>query len=306
MQAFALARRARPAVVHANDWNTMWSGVAIKLFCKARLIYDSHELWPDRNGRWECRAWLLACEALFVRIADRVLTSSPGYADVLAQRYRIARPKIVRNIPSHASVVTRPRAMVRRRELEGPGAPPWLAYVGGLMPGRGLEQTIDALALVPELRLRAVGPGASGYKLTLLERAQRAGVADRVELHPPVAPEQVTSVIDGAAAGVCLIQPVCRSYELCLPNKLFEYAGAGLPVIASDVSILAEVVRANGLGVVAPASEPRAIATSLERLLEPHGWRQTARRATEFARTHSWQREARTLAGVYVRAIGWS
>src|SRR5208282_6694383 len=98
-QALSVAHRTRPELVHANDWNTMWTGLAIKLGYGARLVYDSHELWPDRNGRWEWRPWLLAAEALFMRAADEVITSSPGYADTLAKRYRVSRPLVVRNIP---------------------------------------------------------------------------------------------------------------------------------------------------------------------------------------------------------------
>ena len=55
LQAILVARRVRPRLVHANDWNTMWSGVAIKLAYGGDSIYDSHELWADRNGRWEWR-----------------------------------------------------------------------------------------------------------------------------------------------------------------------------------------------------------------------------------------------------------
>lgn len=320
-QAFSVARQTRPTLVHANDWNTMWTGLAIKLGCGARLVYDSHELWPDRNGRWEWRPWLLAGEALFVRAADVVITSSPGYADVLASRYRIVRPVVVRNIPERSSysrsvspVPVGPAstsldaapldaiARARRSWIEGPPAPPRVVYVGGLMPGRGLEQMIDALPLLPDVCLCAIGPGPPRYRAGLLDRARAARVEDRVELRPPVAPGEVQSVLSGAAAGLCLIQPVCRSYELSLPNKLFEYAAAGVPVLASDVPVIAAVVRGEGLGEVVPAGGPRAIAASLERLLAPYDWRLAAERARAFAGAHDWAGEACTLAGVYRRA----
>ena len=60
-----------------------------------------HELWPDRNGRPEWRPWLLACERLFVRLADATITTSPGYAELIARRYRVLPPVVVRNIPAH-------------------------------------------------------------------------------------------------------------------------------------------------------------------------------------------------------------
>jgi glycosyltransferase involved in cell wall biosynthesis len=297
LQALVLARRVRPELVHANDWNTMWTGLLIKCLCRSRLVYDSHELWADRNGRWEWRPWLLACEALFVRAADEVLTSSPGYADALAARYRIAPPTVVRNIPEGPATAQDSRVVPQSRPVD-----PLVVYVGGLMPGRGLEQMIDALPLIPETRLRAVGPGAPHYRASLLARAQATGVLDRVELRQPVAPAEVGGTLADAAAGLCLIQPICRSYELSLPNKLFEYAAAGVPVLASDLPVIGTLVRRQGIGVLAPPEDPRAIAASLERLLEPDVWRLAAERARAFAETHSWDREARTLAGVYRRA----
>jgi len=325
-QAASVARRTRPGLVQANDWNTMWAGLAIKLGYGARLVYDTHELWPDRNGRWEWRPWLVAAEALFVRAADEVVTSSSGYADVLAARYRIPRPTVVRNIPERvpgpllpsdecpapARISTGPVSRSRvpagrvshgvRAQVGGPLSPARVVYVGGLMPGRGLEQMIDALPLLPDVRLCAIGPGAPRYRAGLLARAAAAGVGERIVLRAPVAPGEVHRALTGASAGLCLIQPICRSYELSLPNKLFEYAAARVPVLASEVPVIAAVVRANGLGEVVPDGGPRAIAASLGRLLEPDGWRRAAERAGAFAEAHDWPDEARALAGVYRRA----
>jgi glycosyltransferase involved in cell wall biosynthesis len=295
-QAVAVARRANPELVQANDWNTMWAGLCVKYLCGARLVYDSHELWADRNGRWEWRPWLLVCEALFVRAADEVITSSPGYAEVIAARYRIRRPTVVRNIPERPATEAGADASPPRP------ARPIIVYIGGLMPGRGLEQMIDALALLPQAHLRAVGPGATSYRGSLTTRAQRAGVADRLELCAPVAPGEVADALAGAAAGLCLIQPICRSYELCLPNKLFEYTAAGVPVLASELPVIGTLVRREGFGVLAPPGNPAAIAASFEHLLEPENWMPAARRARAFADAHGWTGEARALEDAYRRA----
>jgi glycosyltransferase involved in cell wall biosynthesis len=292
-QALTVARRERPALVHANDWNTMWCAVAIKLVCGSRLVYDSHELWPDRNGRWEWRPWLLASEALFVRVADAVFTASPGYADALVARHRVRRPTVIRNIPDGPPATA-----------SEPQAPPLVVYVGGLLPGRGLEQTIDALALAPAIRLRAVGPGSPEYRADLIERATAVGVADRLELCPAVPPGSVGATLREATAGLCLIQPVCRSYELTLPNKLFEYAAAGVPVLVSDLPVIAAVVRGEGLGEVVPHDDPRGIAAGLERLVEPGRWREAARCSRAFALANSWSTESRALESLYAQALG--
>ncbi len=111
------------------------------------------------------------------------------------------------------------------------------------------------------------------------------------------------SLLGRATAGLCLIQPVCRSYELTLPNKLFEYAAAGIPVLASDLPVLAAIVRRESLGEVVPPSNTRGIAAGLERLVEPQRRSETARHIRAFARANGWRSESRALAALYMPAM---
>jgi glycosyltransferase involved in cell wall biosynthesis len=300
-QALAQARRLGPEVVHANDWNTMWAGVAIKLGCGAQLVYDSHELWPDRNGRWESRTWLLLSEALFVRVADQVLVTSPGHGQALAARHRTAAPLVVRNIAEPGS-----KPDSTRGSPDGLASPPVLAYIGGIMPGRGLERAIDALPLLPGLVLCATGPGAEAYRQALTARAAALGVADRLTLCPPVAPDAISAVLSRAVAGLCLIEPVCRSYELCLPNKLFEYVAAGLPVIASDLAVIGPVVAEHGLGAVVSVTDPAALAAAVLALCDPERHRAAVAAVNRFAAANPAAAEQAKLTAVYRRALGVS
>jgi glycosyltransferase involved in cell wall biosynthesis len=288
VEAVRLARRVRPAVVHANDWNTMWAAVAIKLLLGSRVVYDSHELWPDRNGRWESRAWLLACEAVFVRVADRIVVTSPGHGAAIASRHHRRAIQLVRNIPDRI-----PQPPV------APTDPPVLAYVGGLMPGRGLELAMAALPDLPEVRLLAIGPAAPGFRTHLAARAEALGVWDRVTLRDAVSPSEVQAALGGAACGLCLIEPICLSYTLSLPNKLFEYLWAGLPVLASDLPVIGSLVRHEGLGEVVPAGDPAAIVSGVRRLLDPRRHSEVAERVTLFAQANPPRHEKATLTELY-------
>jgi glycosyltransferase involved in cell wall biosynthesis len=294
LQGIALARRERPALVHANDYNTMWIALAAKLLRGSRVVYDTHELWPDRNGRPEWRPWLLACEWIFVRAADIVITASPGYAELMSRRYRISPPAVIRNIPA-----TTPAAAAT-----GTTAGPLAVYIGGLIPGRGLEPGIEALARIPGLRMRLIGPGSDSYRASLRAIAERAGVADRLELRPAVAPSEVVAALAGANLGLMLIEPVCRSYELTLPNKLFEYAAAGVPVLSSDLPVIAGIVREHELGEAVAPYRLDQLAAGMRRLLEPERAAHLRSRALEFAGEHTWARERAKLAAVYASAMG--
>lgn len=290
-----LVLRVRPALVHANDYNTMWIGVAAKLLLGTPVVYDCHELWPDRNGRPEWRPWLIACEALFVRLADVTITASPGYAQAIASRYRVAPPRVVRNIP---------RAPLHAPGRNGNRTAPVAVYLGGVMPGRGLEQAIQALRLAPEVRMRVVGPGRAPYRASLERMARAAGVEDRLEIREAVPLSEALESIADCEMGLMLIQPVCRSYELTLPNKLFEYAAAGLPILASDLPVIGAVVRSEGIGEVVPADDIDQIARAMQRLADHDVNAQVRERAVSFAQRETWDTERAVLAGAYAAATG--
>jgi len=257
------------------------------------VVYDAHELWPDRNLRPESRPWLLLCEALFVRIADRTITTSPGYAETMAARYRIDPPRLVRNVP----------------EVGFDGGSPTvvdgtlIVYFGAVTRGRGLETAIAALDHLPAVRLRIVGPDAWGYREELEALAERAGVGERVAFRPPVPPAEAASVLADAAAGLALIEPVCLSYRLTLPNKLFEYVAAGLPILASDLPVIARFVAEHGVGLTVSPTSPTDVAAGLARLLEPGANESFRAAAIRASGAISWERESRELAETYL-AVG--
>ena len=273
----------------------MWVGVAAKLLGGSRVLYDAHELWPDRNGRWEWRPWLMATEALFTRVADEVVVASPGFVKPMTRRYRIAAPTVVRNVPArvHSSSV--------RQTAESDHV---AVYVGALLVGRGLEQAIDAVALVPDVGLRLIGHGGARSTVdALLARAQAAGIGDRLEILPPVPPDQVVAALAGASVGLSLFQPVCLSHELTLPNKLFEYVAAGVPILSSDMALSAEFVRRHGIGEVVPAVDPEAIARGLIHLLAPDRAQALRRNLQQTAREHNWENERSLLIAAYQSAV---
>jgi glycosyltransferase involved in cell wall biosynthesis len=296
----ALVRRSQPALVHCNDYNTMWIGVVARLRGSA-VVYDAHELWPDRNLRPEPRWWLLLCEALFVRTAHRTVTTSPAYAREMSRRYRVRPPVVVRNIPeSGVEAGGRPPTADSSRNGHAPVA----VYVGALTRNRGLEESVAAIARVPGARLRFMGPASNGYARRLEALAEELGVSDRVEVLGAVGPSRVVDALRDADLGLALIQPACLSYRLTLPNKLFEYVAAGLPVLGSDLPAIAEFVEGNGVGLTVDPLDPDDTAAGLaEMLLRPDRREQFAAAARRTAARDTWRMESEKLVAVYGEAL---
>lgn len=293
LQGIALALRMSPDFVHANDFDTMWIGVSAKVLRRSRLIYDAHELWPDQDGDVGWRPWLIACEWLFTRLADARVAANPAISETIAKRYHVRPPVVVRNVPAHVA-----RAPAAPEGLRA-GAQPLALYIGSLAPERGIEQAIRALALAPGLRLRLMGSGSDGYLSHLDRVADEAGVRDRVEYRPPVEPGAVADTIAGGDVGLVLTQPTCLNNVLSLPNKLFEYTAAGLPVIAGDLPLLGPLVREEGIGEAVPPADVEAIAAAMRRLADPARNADARERVRSYGERVNWEHERRVLEEVY-------
>ncbi len=307
VEATAVTRRFGADVVQANDGNTLGPALAVRWLDGTRLVYDSHELWLRRNVRTD--RWLAPfVEAVLewwgVRLADAVLTVSPSIVQWLQEHYHpAATPVLVRNIPVWPGRVP-DRSSGRLRELAGLSERHRvLSYCGGITRGRGLEETIGALALLGEdTHLVLLGFGNPAYLSALMGLAERAGVRDRVHLVPPVPGPDVPQTLADADAAIVYVRPVALSYRYALPNKLFESIHAGLPIVAADLPDIAAVVRELDLGAVFAGGEPAELAAAIDQVLsDREHYRESVRRA---ASSFDWAQEVERLVrahGVAVR-----
>lgn len=292
-QGIALVWRTSPELVHANDYDTMWIGVAAKLLRRSRVVYDAHELWPDQEADLGWRPWLIACEWVFTRLADATVAANPGIAAVMVKRYRLPAIAVVRNLPEPSESPPAPPEGLRA------GAQPLAVYVGAMAASRGLEQAIEALAAVPDVRLRLMGQVDAEFRAELERRASAAGVTDRIEFRPAVAPSDVAPAIAAADMGILLTQPECLNNEMSLPNKLFEYAAANLPIVGSDLPLIGKLIREERLGLAVSPTDTAEIAAAMRRLADPTRNAELRASVRAFAERSTWEQERVLLESVY-------
>jgi glycosyltransferase involved in cell wall biosynthesis len=102
----------------------------------------------------------------------------------------------------------------------------------------------------------------------MAELSRAAGVADRVHFHPSVELERLLDHTVEADIGVSLLEDTCENHRLALPNKVFEYVAAGVPVVTSALPELAALVRRHGIGWTVIPSDPEALASTLREALD--------------------------------------
>lgn len=300
----------RPDVIHAHDSDALGPVAAAANWLGVPFIYDAHDLWLGRPRRGRGRlyfalnqVWFSALERRLLPRAAAWITVSSPIARHLERRYRIEPVELVPNYPELVELDRRPRSI---RDLPAaraiPDAAPIVLYLGGLMAGRGLENLVAA---IPLLRTGAhvVLLGAGGRASLLCGMAQRSGVGHRLHVVEPVAPDDVVAYAASADLGVSPIVPSCLNYRYSLPNKLFQYMAAGLPVVASDLPQVREVVEGSGAGRCVDTRQPAMIARAIDSILEQPAAAVAmgaAGRAAVHDRYH-WGVSATTLRRVYER-----
>lgn len=249
--------------------------------------YDSRELYAHvaaTAGRpWVSWFWRLL-EGRFIKDARVVFTVSDGIADHLAATYGIPRPIVVRNVPWRVpATVFEPSA-----PDTGIGSTPTVLHLGQMRASRGLEHLISAMPFVPGARLVFMGYGPGKPGLEALAAASPA--ADRIEFLPPVPPADVPRSAAGAWVGVTLLEDSCLNHRHALPNKLFEYLAAGVPVVASDLPEMRAVLESTKAGVCVDPTDVRELAAALQHVCDNQTtFRQNARNA---AGLFNWENEA--------------
>ncbi|MBI5645555.1 MAG: glycosyltransferase [Ignavibacteriae bacterium] len=227
------------------------------------LCFDSRELYPSIASlvaRPVTRVFWRAVEQRYASRAQTIFTVNDSIAEILRGRYPRVPVELARNYPSSSS---RLPGIDVRASLGVPAEAVLFLSLGGVQDGRGASLYLRAMREVSDAHLLFLGQGDTGQ---LAEEARVLGVEPRVHFLPAVPSAEVVATAARADVGLCVIENRGRSYYLSLPNKLFEYLAAGLPVIASNFPELSRVVHEGQCGVLVNPSDETTIVAAFRDL----------------------------------------
>lgn len=307
-------REARAELVIVRDLPLCPAAIRIARRSGVPVMLDMAENYPAMlRETWDAgrrRPWDLlvrnpslaaAVERWCLPRVDRVLTVVEESAErVVRMGVPPARIDVVSNTPPLARAL---HPVPHRRDADGPLT---LVYVGLMEVPRGIRELLDAVA-----RLRAGGTAVrarliGGGRDMALIRAHAAALgldADAAEFTGPLPHAEAMRRVAEADVGL-VPHHADEAWNTTIPNKLFDYMAAGLPVIASDAAPVARIMAGTGAGLVFRSGDAEGLARCVRRLRDPAARLRMGRagRDAVLARYH-WEADAGVLLRAVTRAV---
>lgn len=261
---------------------------------KGKLYYNSRELYAFLGGHSKKKylSFLLRIiEKFFIKKCDYVLTTGDLDTQFIEKMYSLSNVITVRNIPAY----TVPDKIIDlRKELAIPADKTLLLYQGVLLKGRGIPKIFKALTKIPQAALLILGDGEQRENFKRF--AAELGISGRVYFYGMVNHDELMNYTAAADAGLALIENISFSYFYALPNKLFEYIMAGVPVVSCNLPQMKKIVDDYHVGICVDAESEDAVYTAINNIVtDREALKQYKQNCFEAAKELNWQKEFEKL-----------
>ncbi len=269
IRLFLLLLFSRADAFFSNDTDTMAACSLAARLRRKPLYYDAHELFPDvpeLQGRPRVQKVWRWIERKALPHVSQAFTVSQSVADEYRRRYGIDMI-VVRNVPDRIEngelrmenllphqdnnvIFDTPSqlSILKTNCQPDTGQFSILLYQGAVNIGRGIREMIDVLQFLPDCRLVVAGDG------DVLESMKTYAASlpwhDRVEFLGRVQPDRLRALTAQASLGLCLLEDLGLNYRYSLPNRIADFAQAGVPVLATDFPEIRHVIEEYGTGTL--------------------------------------------------------
>lgn len=279
-------------IIVANDLDTLLgSFLASKLKAK-KIVYDSHEYFTEVpelfNRNFPKKAWTFI-ERLILPKIKYSYTVAESIANTYNKLYGI-NMLIVRNVPQLLKIKKENPKNDNKKIL----------YQGSLNVGRGLEELIDSMEFVDQAHLEIIGEGDITSQLK--ERIQTKNLSNKVKLRGRIPFEDLMQETQKADLGIALEENLGLNYYYALPNKLFDYIQAGIPVLVSPFPEMQKIVNKYEIGTVYDHKNPQELAKKITEIFElKNRYQKWKDNTTKAAQELCWENEEKILIEIYTQ-----
>ena len=281
----------------SNDLDTILPNYFISRLKGCKMVFDSHEYFtetPELVDRPRVQKVWKCIEGFVVPKLDEMITVCDSIADLFREKYGV-KVHVIRNIPPR-------KALPPKGDKTALGLPTdkhLLVLQGsGINIQRGAEELVQAMAQLDDCFLMIIGGG--DVLPILKEMVEQMRITDRVLFFPRMPYQQMMAYTQLAEVGFCLDKDTNLNYRFSLPNKLFDFIQAGVPIVASHLTEIEKIVRQYDLGLFIESHEPSTIAATICEAVSDatrrEQWRQNLAVA---AQDLCWENEEQKLLEIY-------
>lgn len=281
----------------SNDLDTALPNFFISKLKGIKMIYDSHEYFtetPELVGRPRVQKVWKRIEGFVVPRLKEMITVCDSIAELFQQKYG-TKCYVVRNIPPKAALPPRGD----KETLHLPLDKHLLVLQGsGINIQRGAEELVEAMKYLDDCFLMVIG---GGDVLPLLKQmVSDWHLEERVRFLSRMPYANMMAYTQLAELGFVLDKDTNLNYRFCLPNKLFDFIQAGVPVVASQLVEVGKIIRHYNIGLFIPDHDPQSIAKTVREGLDDSAkrevWKQGLANAAEEL---CWEHEQQVLIEIY-------
>lgn len=279
----------------SNDLDTLPASFVAHKLKTIPVVYDSHEYYtgtPELVNRPKVqRIWKRIEQYIFPKLTD-IFTVNDSIARLYKSEYG-KEVLVVRNVPRF--IQTRE---ITKQELNFDiGIHLVILQGAGINVQRGAEEAIMAMKFVDNAILMIVGGGDVINELK--EMAHSLGLNEKVKFFPKMPYKDLMNYTSVAEIGLTLDKDTNINYRFSLPNKLFDYIHAGIPVLASPLPEIKRIIEKYQIGMLIESHSPEHIGACINQMLTDNAKNQMKENLAFAASELNWENEEKMLRKVY-------
>lgn len=297
IRLFFLLMFRKVELLVSNDLDTLLPNFLIHKLKRIPIIYDSHEYFtetPELVNRPKVQRIWKWLERMMVPKLKNCITVNQSIRKLFEDKYHVPF-QVVRNIPAQHHF----KNLASREELDLPTHKKIILLQGsGINIQRGAEEAVEAMQYIDDAVLLIIG---GGDVIPLLkEMTTKLNLQEKVIFIGRLTPEKLAAYTANADVGLTLDKDTNINYHFSLPNKLFDYIHAGIPVIATPLVELRSIIEQYQIGVFIENHEPEHIASTIKALFaDTEKYNKLKENTHQAVKELNWETEKVTLYKIF-------
>ena len=283
-------------VLLSNDLDTLPANFLASKVKRKELVYDSHEYFtevPELINRPKVQKTWETIEKTMLPGIKHAYTVCDSIANVYKEKYGTDF-KVIRNVPFSSKNIQVEKNSSRKNKI--------ILYQGAVNIGRGLEQAILAMHFIDKAKLVIAGDGDIKHELEKLVDTEK--LENKVLFTGRLPIEKLAQLTPTADLGLSIEEDLGLNYRFALPNKLFDYIQARVPVLVSDLPEMTNIVNYYKIGEICKTLEPKYLAEKIKTALEDEKKRKTWKTQLEIAANElTWENESLVLNEIFSKFL---